>query len=177
MGKGEPDLRDVKLEDLESFARIEALYWQAVRKGIIKHSESNPLNWLGAAVRAKTVNGDTVRIFVGLVRSQKWEFITGEQEERARSALARYRQDDPTRFRVEQMQTTARIRNPQTEKLRFATSYTEGARETWCGEAATAKEGLYGRSKSQQMEARLELRSCVTKVCSDLLHRHEAATV
>lgn len=86
-------------EDLQSFSLTEALYWQAVDEGMIDHSESNALNWLSAAVRAKCVRGDPVRIFLGIVRRKLWAHITQDQEERARRALIRYRELDPFRFR------------------------------------------------------------------------------
>jgi hypothetical protein len=97
---GKPTIRDVRVEDLQSFTRTEELYWQAVQNGLIGHSEANALNWVAAAVRAKSVVGDSVRVFMGIVRHQLWRHITQEQEERARTALARYREDNPNVFRV-----------------------------------------------------------------------------
>jgi hypothetical protein len=97
---GKPTIRDVRVEDLQSFTRTEELYWQAVAKGLIGHSEANALNWVAAAVRAKSVVGDSVRVFMGIVRRQHWRHITQEQEERARTALARYREDNANVFRV-----------------------------------------------------------------------------
>ncbi len=95
-----PTIRNVRLEDLQSFSHTEELYWQAVERRVIEHSENNALNWLAAAVRAKSVrDGDPVRVFVGIVRRRLWSHVTQEQEERARQALARYREEDPRRFR------------------------------------------------------------------------------
>jgi hypothetical protein len=91
-------MRNIKLEDLQSFSRTEELYRQAVHLGLIKHSENQALNWLGAAVRAKSVAGDPVRIFAGIVRQGLWRNITQEQEERARAALHRYRELNPALF-------------------------------------------------------------------------------
>ncbi len=99
-GVRNPSLRDVTDEDLRCFTRTEVLYWQAVRQGVIRHSETNALNWLSAAVRARSVPGDPVRVFLGIVRKELWAHITHEQEERARRALVRYREGDPSRFRV-----------------------------------------------------------------------------
>src|SRR5262249_21925238 len=67
-GGRNPSLRDVTEEDLRCFTRTEVLYWQAVRQGILRHSETNALNWLSAAVRARSVPGDPVRVFLGIVR-------------------------------------------------------------------------------------------------------------
>jgi hypothetical protein len=80
---------------------MEELYWQAVRKGILRHSESSALNWLASAVRANSVRGgDPVRVFVGIVRRGLWSHVTQAQEERARVALARFREADPGHFRT-----------------------------------------------------------------------------
>jgi hypothetical protein len=99
-GKG-PSIRNIQLEDLLSFSRTEELYRQAVGIGLIKHSENQALNWLGAAVRAKSVAGDPVRVFAGIVRKGLWQNITQEQEERARTALCRYREVNPGFFFLE----------------------------------------------------------------------------
>jgi hypothetical protein len=100
---GKPDLRNINRDDLKSFQRTEELYWQAVGKGIIKHSESNALNWLSAADRANYLrDGDPVRVFVTIVRRQLWSHITQEQEERARLALSRAREENPSHFRERQ---------------------------------------------------------------------------
>src|SRR5439155_6956412 len=86
-----PSIRNIQLEDLNRFSRTEALYWQAVEQGLVEHSENQALNWLAAAVRAKTVlSGDPVRIFAGIVRQKLWHHVTSEQEDRARRALNRY---------------------------------------------------------------------------------------
>src|SRR5262249_54203684 len=68
-------------------------------RGLIEHSESSALNWLSAAVRAKSVQGDPVRVFLGIIRGKLWSHVTGEQEERARQALVHYREREPFRFR------------------------------------------------------------------------------
>jgi hypothetical protein len=99
-GGRKPTLRDVRVEDLRCFRRTEELYWQAVETGLITHSETNALNWLGAAVRATSVDGDAARVFVGIVRRGLWTNTTHEQEERARRALVRYREKEPGRFRT-----------------------------------------------------------------------------
>lgn len=100
-GGGEPpSLADVRVEDLMQFSRTEALYRQAVARGWVRHSESQALGWVGAAVRAKSVPGDPVRVFVAIVRKGLWHHVSNEQEERARAAMARYREVDPGLFRI-----------------------------------------------------------------------------
>jgi hypothetical protein len=98
---GKPSIGNIKLEDLLRFSRTEELYRQAVSVGLVKHSENQVLNWIGAAVRAKAVAGDPVRVFAGIVRKKLWRYITQEQEDQARRALTRYRDVNPALFRFE----------------------------------------------------------------------------
>jgi len=65
-----PTLRDVKRKDLEQFSRCERLYFEAIRAGWVKDSESARLNWFAAACRAKSAKSvkDPARVFVGIVR-------------------------------------------------------------------------------------------------------------
>jgi len=90
--EGNPCLRNVRIEDLMAFSRTEALYRQAVSASWIHDSEASFLNWVGAAVRAKTCRaGDPVRVFLGIVKRGLWSHITDADEERARLAINRYR--------------------------------------------------------------------------------------
>lgn len=90
--EGGPSLRDVSREDLDHFSRTEALYQQAVRSKLLPDSEASFLNWVAAAVRAKSVAArDPVRVFMGIVRRGLWSHITSADEDRARSAINRYR--------------------------------------------------------------------------------------
>lgn len=86
-----PMLRDVQIEDLMSFGRTEVLYRQAVAACWIRDSEAGFLNWVGAAVRAKTCKArDPVRVFLGIVKRGLWSHISDADEERARQAIRRY---------------------------------------------------------------------------------------
>jgi hypothetical protein len=51
-------------------------------------------------VRAREVGEDPPRVFVTLVRKGLWNHINQAQEDRARSALVRFRMVDPDRFRI-----------------------------------------------------------------------------
>jgi hypothetical protein len=87
-----PTLRDVRMEDLLAYSRTEALYRQAVSARWMQDSEANLLNWMAAAVRAKTCRArDPVRVFLGIVNRGLWNHITDADEERARKAINRYR--------------------------------------------------------------------------------------
>lgn len=88
-----PCITAVVEKDLHEIPRAVALYEDAVQKGVLEASESNLLNWLAAAVRAKTANvKDPVRVFLGLVKKKLWHHITHEEEERARQALKRHKE-------------------------------------------------------------------------------------
>ena len=87
-----PRLRDVQMEDLLAFSRTEALYREAVQAEWVRDSEASFLNWVGAAVRAKTCQArDPVRVFLGIVKRGLWSHVTDADEERARRAINRYR--------------------------------------------------------------------------------------
>jgi hypothetical protein len=100
-GEAKPSIKNIRLEDLLRFSRTEELYQQAVAAGWTKPSESRALEWIAAAVRAKSVEGDPVRIFAAIVRKGLWHNVTQEQEDRARAALKRYREVNPDYFRIE----------------------------------------------------------------------------
>jgi hypothetical protein len=87
-----PTLRDVQMEDLLAFSRTETLYRQAVSAQWVRDSEASFLNWVSAAVRAKTCQArDPVRVFLGIVKQGLWSHVTDVDEERARRAINRYR--------------------------------------------------------------------------------------
>jgi hypothetical protein len=80
----------VKGEDLKRYSRLKTLFKQAVAAKWIRGSEADFLNWVAAAVRAQTVEARSpVRVFLGIVRKGRWEFITQAQEDRARASIIR----------------------------------------------------------------------------------------
>jgi hypothetical protein len=89
---GRPMLRDIKLADLERLSWLRALYEQATAAKWLSHSEANFRNFVAAAARATRVNGDAVRIFVGIVRRGLWHHLTTADEDRATRALQRERE-------------------------------------------------------------------------------------
>jgi hypothetical protein len=87
-----PTINNIVIEDLQSFYRTEELYFQAVKANWINDSENNFMNFLAAAVRAKTLkNGDSVKVFVAIVRKKLFAHITVAEEERARAAVRKFR--------------------------------------------------------------------------------------
>lgn len=97
-----PNIKNVVKEDLFNFSRAEALYFQACKLGLVQASEASAINFLAAACRARGLGkvGDPVKIFMGIVRRKLWRHITQADEDRALSALKKYRSEDPNRFRV-----------------------------------------------------------------------------
>ena len=100
-------LTNIRPEDFHRLSRLEALYFQAIERGWVKPCEASALNFIGAAVRAREVGRDSPRVFVSLVRRELWHHITQAQEDRARTALMRYRTEDYDRFRMPQMKIFA----------------------------------------------------------------------
>ncbi len=102
-----PTLHNIQAIDLHHFDRLESLYWQAVSAGWLDHSESNTLNWICAAVRAREVvrksGGSAVRVFVAIVRRKLWNMITGAQEEYARKTLVRFRETQPQCYQYQSL--------------------------------------------------------------------------
>lgn len=95
------NFKSVQMEDLLHLGRLETVYRDAARSGAVIPSESLALNFVAAAVRARRCkSGDAVRIFAGIVRRGLWHHITCEEEDIARRALARIREDAPERFRL-----------------------------------------------------------------------------
>jgi hypothetical protein len=86
-----PSLRDIKPEDLKALSRLKVLYAEATAAKWLGRSEANLRNFVAAAARATRVEGDPVRIFVGIVRKALWHHLTSADEERATSALRRER--------------------------------------------------------------------------------------
>lgn len=96
-----PDIRSVKPEDLRRLDTLDELYRQAVRVRILDGTESEVLNFVGAAVRAITSEvRSPERVFMGIVRRRLWGHVTQAQEARARAGLARYRSSSPSAFRI-----------------------------------------------------------------------------
>jgi hypothetical protein len=82
-------LKDIKHEDLRRLSKLKILYAQAVQANWLKASEANFQNFVAAAVRATRIEGDSVRIFVTIVRKGLWHHITQAQEDRAREVISK----------------------------------------------------------------------------------------
>ena len=87
-----PVLKDIHQEDLRRVSSLEILYRQALKAKWLEPSEANFQNFVAAAARATRINGDSVRVFVAIVKGKLWHHITAEQEERAREVIKIYRE-------------------------------------------------------------------------------------
>jgi len=106
-----PDIREVVEADLKSLSRLDDLFQQAVRRSILDGTESDALNFICAAVRARAVKcKDPARVFMGIVRRRLWNHVTQGQEDRAREGLAKFRGSRPDAFRPTTTTATPRTR-------------------------------------------------------------------
>ncbi len=94
----QPTLTDIKPEDLQIMPRLEALYRQAVVRKWLPDCEASIKNFVGAATRAMQVEGNPVKIFVGIVKKGLWRNITQAQEDISLQTLKRYRVQNPVAF-------------------------------------------------------------------------------
>ena len=65
-----------------------------------KGGEAAQLNVVAAAVHARRVGEAPCRLFVALLRDQRWEVITQEDEDQARRLLREHRDGPPPRTRT-----------------------------------------------------------------------------
>lgn len=133
----EPSLDNIRREDLHHFSRLERLYVQTVERGWIQASEAKALNFIAAAVRAREVGDDPVRLFVSLVRKGLWHHITQAQEDYARRALVRYRKQHTEHFRCHNddpnQRGSIRFNITQLVELRGSTDATDKNRSNESG--------------------------------------------
>jgi hypothetical protein len=71
-----PTLQNIRPADLQRLSRLKLLYAQATSAKWLAHSEANFRNFVAAAARATRVDGDSVRVFVGIVRRGLWHHLT-----------------------------------------------------------------------------------------------------
>jgi len=84
----EPNLRHIVPEDLRSLNRLLKLFAQAVSAGFVTGGEHERLQFVAAAIHAKSVGTrNPCGLFAFLVRKRLWSFITQDDEELARRKL------------------------------------------------------------------------------------------
>src|SRR5512135_2459114 len=85
-----PSLRDVKPEDLRHPTRLLDLHAQAIAAGYISSSEADRLNFFAAAHHARIIGSrNPPGLFVRIVRSKLWNFLTQDDDDAARVLLRR----------------------------------------------------------------------------------------
>jgi hypothetical protein len=78
----------VTLADLKDPARLAELHAQAVAEKLITGSENDRLQFFAAAERAKTVGSkNPPGLFIRIVRSGLWRFLSQDDEEAARRKI------------------------------------------------------------------------------------------
>jgi hypothetical protein len=83
-----PNLKRVTLADLKDPARLAELHAQAVAEKLITGSENDRLQFFAAAERAKTVGSkNPPGLFIRIVRSGLWRFLSQDDEEAARRKI------------------------------------------------------------------------------------------
>ena len=83
-----PTLSDVRAEDLRDTARTLKLFDLAVALGLVGSSEADRLQFVALAEHARAVGtANPPGLFMHLLRSRCWRYITGEDEDRARARL------------------------------------------------------------------------------------------
>lgn len=83
-----PTLRDVTREDLRDTSRLLDLHAQAVEGGLVGSSERERLLFIAAAEHARSIGKkNPPGLFIRLVCSKLWSFITQDDEDRANARL------------------------------------------------------------------------------------------
>lgn len=86
-GRGRPDLRRIRREDLGDTERLRALFRQAAKCRLVLDTECDRLRFLGAAEHARAIGKNPAALFAAMVRRGLWRFITHADEDRARRRL------------------------------------------------------------------------------------------
>ena len=89
-GKERANLKNITREDLTRTSRVLELYSQATKANWLFDSEHNRLRFVAAAIRAKRVGFEPVKVFVSIVRRGLWHHITQAEEDQAKAAMNSY---------------------------------------------------------------------------------------
>ena len=86
----EPTLRNVQPEDLRDPVRLMTLHGQATTEGAISNSEADRLNFFAAANHARVIGSiNPPGLFVRIIRSKLFGFLTQADEDAARAQIRR----------------------------------------------------------------------------------------
>lgn len=93
---GSPSLRHVLEEDLNSTERMLALHEEAISRGLAPSGERGALEVLGLAEHARRyATRNAPGLFARLLHTQRWHFITQDDEDLARARLREMREKAP----------------------------------------------------------------------------------
>lgn len=87
--KESPKLTDVLPGDLDDFGRLQELHRQAVERDLAMNGDGGLLDFVSLAERARVRGEDPCRLFVWLLKNQRFDFITLADEEAARERIKR----------------------------------------------------------------------------------------
>lgn len=91
----DPSIRNVTPRDLREPERVALLYATVVRQGRIRDSVSERLNVFAAAEHATAYGtANPSGLFVWLVKNRRWNYLTLEDEDRARRAIRQVEEPD-----------------------------------------------------------------------------------
>ena len=93
----EVNLNNVKPKQLKKGSALLELYRQALAQKLFQHSEANLFSFLASAVKAVRAGDDPARLFIWTIRNN-FQFITGTDEEIARTVQAKIRERYPRRL-------------------------------------------------------------------------------
>jgi hypothetical protein len=150
-----PTLRNVTLADLGDVERLLELHAQAIARGWLRGGEAVRLNVVAAAVHARRVGQAPCRLFVALLRDQRWEVITQEDEDQARRLLREHRDGPCPRSAA----PAAMPAVPMPDDARFALLAEQVLRQAgWRGEpflAVQMQYPMWTRERWEQAQAEL----------------------
>jgi hypothetical protein len=150
-----PTLRHVTLADLSDVRRLLVLHHQARARGWLRGGEAAQLTLVAAAVHAKRVGYDPCRLFVALLRDQRWELITQADEDQALAMLRAHRDGPCQRTRA----PAAEPEMPLPDEARFVLVAEQVLRQSgWQGDpflAVKMHDPTWTRARWDQAQAAL----------------------
>lgn len=96
----EPNLRDIKPDDLNDTQRLLELHRQAVEQGHPVCGEAGRLDFLALAERARACGNNPARLFAWLLKNRRFEFIVQANEDAAAARLRELRDGPRQRSRA-----------------------------------------------------------------------------
>jgi len=97
----EPNLNDVTVEDLKDPWRLAALFKQARKRGWVRKTEAEILAVFSSAAHAMRVASvNPAGLFVWIIRQKQWDYLSMQDEDRARHSLIQIRGEQDYRLNM-----------------------------------------------------------------------------